>query len=113
MMDRVVRGGVLRDLPDDGSQRLRALVAMLQKQFPQLVELYENTASLKDRTVDTGILSGALARQFACGGYVGRASGRRFDARRTPGYPPYEALQFEVPVVEAGDVNARIWIRIR
>jgi Ni,Fe-hydrogenase III large subunit len=113
MMDRVIPGGVLRDLPADGSERLHALVSMLQKQFPQLVELYENTASLKDRTVDTGILSGALARQFACGGYIGRASGRRFDARRAPGYPPYDVLQFEVPMVEAGDVNARIWIRIR
>jgi Ni,Fe-hydrogenase III large subunit len=113
MMDRVVPGGVLRDLPADGRDRLHALVAMLRKQFPQLVELYEDTASLKDRTVDTGILSSALARQFACGGYVGRASGRKFDARRTPGYPPYAALQFEVPVVEAGDVNARVWIRIR
>jgi Ni,Fe-hydrogenase III large subunit len=77
------------------------------------VELYDNTASLKDRTVGTGILSAALARQFAVGGFIGRASGRHFDARRTPGYPPYDKLQFEVPVVQAGDVNARVWIRIR
>jgi Ni,Fe-hydrogenase III large subunit len=68
---------------------------------------------LKDRTVGTGILSPALAQQFAAGGYVGRASGRNFDARRTPGYAPYDALAFEVPVVQAGDVNARVWIRIR
>ena len=81
--------------------------------FPELVELYDNTASLQDRTVGTGILSAALARQFACGGYVGRASGRNFDARRCPGYPPYDALRFDVPVLNEGDVDARIWIRIR
>jgi Ni,Fe-hydrogenase III large subunit len=104
---------VLRDLPADGEARLRALADAIQKQFPELVELYENTASLKDRTVGTGILSPALARQYAAGGYVGRASGRDFDARRTPGYPPYDALAFEVPSVHAGDVNARLWIRIR
>jgi Ni,Fe-hydrogenase III large subunit len=113
MMDRVVPGGVLRDLPADGGRRLSALVALIHEQFPDLVEVYENTASLKDRTVGTGILSPALARQFAAGGFVGRASGRNFDARRTPGYAPYDRLRFEVPMVQAGDVNARVWIRIR
>ena len=113
MMDRVVPGGVSCDLPPDGERRLRALVAQARKDFPDLIEVYENTASLKDRTVGTGILTPALARQYAAGGFVGRASGRDFDARRTPGYAPYEALHFEVPVVHAGDVNARVWIRIR
>jgi Ni,Fe-hydrogenase III large subunit len=113
MMDCVVPGGMRCDLPNDGEQRLLALLADVRRLFPELVELYEDTASLKDRTVGTGILSRELARQFAAGGYVGRASGRSFDARRTPGYAPYDQLQFEVPVVEAGDVNARLWIRIR
>ena len=113
MMDRVIPGGVQCDLPGDSERRLHALVALVRKHFPELVELYDNTASLKDRTVGTGILSPELAQQFAAGGYVGRASGRGFDARRTPGYAPYDKLQFEVPVVHAGDVNARVWIRIR
>jgi Ni,Fe-hydrogenase III large subunit len=113
MMDRVVPGGMQRDLAGEGVPLLRALIADVRKRFPELVELYEDTASLKDRTVGTGILSSALAQQFAAGGYVGRASGRAFDARRTPGYAPYDRLQLEVPVVQAGDVNARLWIRIR
>jgi Ni,Fe-hydrogenase III large subunit len=113
MMDRVIPGGMQRDLPGEGVPLLRALVADVRKRFPELVELYEDTASLKDRTVGTGILSGALARQFAAGGYVGRGSGRAFDARRSPGYAPYDRLQFDVPMVQAGDVNARVWIRIR
>jgi len=113
MMDCVIPGGVLRDLSADGERRLATLVALVRAEFPDLVEVYDNTASLKDRTVDTGILSPALVRQFAAGGFVGRASGRDFDARRTPGYPPYDVLRFEVPVVQAGDVNARVWIRIR
>jgi Ni,Fe-hydrogenase III large subunit len=63
--------------------------------------------------VTTGILKPALARQFGAGGYVGRASGRSFDARRSIAYPPYDELTFETPVLEDGDVNARVWIRIR
>jgi Ni,Fe-hydrogenase III large subunit len=81
--------------------------------FPELVELYENTASLQDRTVATGTLKPELARQYGCGGFVGRASGRDFDARRALAYAPYDRLKFAVPVRSEGDVDARVWIRIR
>jgi len=113
MMDAVAPGGLRGDIAPEGARELKALLAFIRRRFPELVDLYDNTASLKDRTVGTGILSHALAQQFAAGGYVGRASGRHFDARRTPGYAPYGTLQFEVPSVQAGDVNARVWIRIR
>jgi len=113
MMDRVIPGGMERDLAPGGVEHLTALIALARKRFPELIDLYESTASLKDRTVGTGILTPALAQQFAAGGTVGRASGRSFDARRTPGYAPYDQLAFEVPSVNAGDVNARVWIRIR
>jgi Ni,Fe-hydrogenase III large subunit len=112
MRDRVIPGGVAADLDGQGATCLRGLIDEVRRRFPSLVELYDNTASLQDRTVGTGILQSALARQYACGGYVGRASGRTFDARRAPAYPPYDQLSFEVPALEAGDVNARVWIRI-
>src|SRR5271165_5735143 len=50
--------------------------------------------------------------RFGVGGVVGRASGRDFDARRDWPYPPYDAMSFKVPIRRAGDVNARIWVRI-
>lgn len=113
MMDQVVPGGVVNDLSKDGITLLRGLVRDIRKTFPQLVELYDNTASLQDRTVGAGILQPSLAKQFGAGGYIGRASGRAFDARRDLSYPPYDQLSFEVAVLDAGDVNARVWIRIR
>lgn len=113
MRDRIVSGGVASDLNETGSEAVRSLVAEIRRRFPHLVELYDNTASLQDRTVATGRLRVELARQYAAGGYVGRASGRDFDARRTPGYAPYDELTFDVPVLQEGDVNARVWIRIR
>ncbi len=113
MMDCVVPGGVNVDFSEHAFIVLRGLVATLRLALPQLVELYDNTASLQDRTVGTGVLTPELARQFACGGFVGRASGRAFDARRDLAYPPYDQLQFDVPVLQEGDVNARVWIRIK
>jgi len=113
MRDCIVPGGVAADLSPVGAMAINALVAEVRRRFPALIALYDGEASLQDRTVGTGILRPELARQFAAGGYVGRASGRGFDARRAPGYPPYDALAFEVPVRSDGDVNARVWIRIR
>jgi len=113
MMDRAVPGGVACDLAPDGAAKLAALVDEVRQRFPRLIELYDNTASLQDRTATTGVLHSELARQFGAGGYVGRASGRVFDARKSPGYAPYDQLPFEVPSLDVGDVNARVWVRIR
>ena len=113
MMDAIVPGGIARDVAPEGIASVQALLAEVRKRFPRLIELYDNTASLQDRTVTTGIVRADYARQFGAGGYVGRASGRAFDARRNLAYAPYDRLKFEVPVLEAGDVNARVWIRIR
>ncbi len=112
MMDRVVPGGLALDLPADGIGAVRGLIGLVRQRFPELIELYDETASLQDRTVATGVLKPALAQQYGAGGYVGRASGRAFDARRIPGYAPYGELKFEVPVRNEGDVDARVWLRI-
>jgi Ni,Fe-hydrogenase III large subunit len=113
MMDCIVPGGVAGDLDPARVLEVIALVREVRRLFPQLIDLYDNTASLQDRTATTGVLRAELARQFGAGGFLGRASGRAFDARKTPGYPPYGELDFDVPVLDAGDVNARVWIRIR
>ncbi|MER9140737.1 nickel-dependent hydrogenase large subunit [Mesorhizobium sp. M0830] len=111
--DLIVPGGVASELGEEGARAVRSVIAEIRQRFPHLIELYDNTASLQDRTVGTGRLNVQLARQYAAGGYVGRASGRDFDARRSPGYPPYDELTFDVAVLKEGDVNARVWIRIR
>jgi Ni,Fe-hydrogenase III large subunit len=51
-------------------------------------------------------------KQWASGGHVGRASGRNFDSRRDLAYPPYDGLAFAVPLYAAGDVDARVRVRI-
>ena len=113
MMDLIVPGGVAADLEPAGVAAILALTEGLRGQFPELVELYENTASLQDRTVGTGIVSGALAAQFAAPGVVGRASGRAFDARLSVPYAPYDAAPLQLAARSEGDVDARVWVRIQ
>jgi len=113
MMDVVVPGGIACDIALEGIVQVETLLADARRVLPRLIELYDNTASLQDRTATTGIVRPEYARQFGAGGFVGRASGRDFDARRAFAYAPYDKLSFDVPVLDAGDVNARVWIRIR
>jgi hypothetical protein len=63
MRDIIVPGGFVRDLDESGRAAIRAAVDDVSHRFPALVELYDNTASLQDRTVATGIVTAALARQ--------------------------------------------------
>jgi Ni,Fe-hydrogenase III large subunit len=113
MMDAIAPGGVAADITLGGRQALRDLAALIRERFSRLVELYDNTASLQDRTVGAGVLDRDLAQRFGCGGVIGRASGRAFDARRDHPYAPYDELRFDVPKLDEGDVNARVWVRIR
>jgi Ni,Fe-hydrogenase III large subunit len=113
MMDRIVPGGVTTNLSAGGSAILHALMDDISSRLPDLIDLYDNTPSLQNRTVSTGVLQPSLAKQFGAGGHVGRASGRAFDTRWSITYPPYDVLSFDIPVYQAGDVDARVRVRIR
>ncbi len=111
MMDRIVPGGVVDDLTMEGVVALHALLSGAKKIIPRFIDLYGDTTSIQDRTVGAGHLRSELVNQYGCGGVIGRSSGRRFDARRLPGYAPYPELSFKVGSAHAGDVDARVWVR--
>ncbi len=112
MMDCIIPGGVAVDLADSEIAGLRQVLDEVEKGFAQIVRIYDDSPSILDRTITTGIVASDLVARFAAGGHVGRASGRDFDARRNAGYAPYDTVAFKVPIRQEGDVNARAWIRI-
>ncbi len=111
-MNCIHPGGIAVNIDDDGIVLLRRLLQVFAKDFRKAVSLYQETPSLLDRTVGTGVVASVLAHRFHAGGFVGRAASRGHDARKVPGYPPYDTLDFAVPVRADGDVNARVEIRI-
>jgi Ni,Fe-hydrogenase III large subunit len=112
MMDAVVPGGVARDLDADGAGAIAAMLDEIAPRFDEIVDYYDETPSLQDRTCTTGIVAPDLVARWGAGGHVGRASGRSFDARRDLAYPPYAGLTFDIPVLAAGDVDARVRVRV-
>jgi Ni,Fe-hydrogenase III large subunit len=111
MMDAATPGGVAVDLAPSGPRAIAGALDALEAELPELRRVYDDTSSLADRMVGTGTLTPALAAAFAAGGHVGRASGQAVDARLRPGYPPFDALDVQVPVLAEGDVDARVRIR--
>jgi Ni,Fe-hydrogenase III large subunit len=112
MMDAVVPGGVAADIAPGGTEAVRRALAAIMAELPSLARLPEDLASLADRLIGTGVVPPGLAEMYAAGGTVGRAAGRDFDARRWPGYAPYDTLGIVVPVLTEGDVDARIRLRL-
>ncbi len=112
MMDMVIPGGVAGDISASGPAAILGALDELAAELPSLIRVFEDYASLQDRLSGTGIIPPALAASYAPGGFVGRASGQADDARQAPGYAPYGVFGLEVPVESAGDVGARIRVRL-
>lgn len=112
MMDALVPGGVVYDLSADAFLSLRQDHAALHRAVEPLFEVIDDHPSLDDRLIGTGILSASHARALGCTGYVGKASGLKFDVRRDNPYPPYDSVRVEQSAETEGDVAARTRVRM-
>ncbi|HEY5604590.1 MAG TPA: NADH-quinone oxidoreductase subunit C [Gammaproteobacteria bacterium] len=111
LMDRVVPGGVERDINEQTVARLQTQVKEFSHALESLLPILDDQPSLDDRLVTAGILNTQLAKQLGTVGYVGKASGVDYDARRDHRYAPYDRLAVESPCFTAGDVATRIQVR--
>lgn len=112
MMDRVVPGGVTIDMDEAGIAEMSLELEKFSSELERLVTIYDENPSLEDRVRDTGRLSPEQAIDLGVVGIVARASGQRMDSRVQSPFTPYDKFVPKVPVYDAGDVNARVWVRI-
>lgn len=112
MMDKVVPGGMMVDLDQDGVDEMGRELAAFLPEFERLIRVYDENPSLEDRVKQTGIFSREQAIDLGTVGIVARASGLSLDSRIHCPYSPYDTLVPRVPVHPSGDVNARAWVRI-
>lgn len=112
MMDAVCPGGVARDMAQTGEDWLYGTLDVIESELPGLCRGFMDSASLQDRMAGEGVVTPHLAQAYNVGGYVGRGSGRREDARLRPGYPPYTAFDLTIQVEQEGDIMARIRVRV-
>jgi len=110
-MDRIVAGGVDADLAPAMAQAMLAQCDAVEREAREMKDIFDESSSLQDRFITTGILTPAQAREFGVTGLAGRASGQAFDLRVDMPCDPYGELAVKKVVYAAGDVATRVKVR--
>ena len=106
----IVPGGV--SPVAEATDLTRAIESVLAD-FEEIVQISLDNTLVADRLDGTGWLDPAVARDFGVVGYVARACGLSHDTRRDLPSAAYEWFDFQPIVEDAGDVRARLLVRVR
>ena len=103
-------GGVNRNIEDP-----LALVPMIdeleREMMRTVIPIFTTSSTARSRCAGIGVLTHEKAVSCAVVGPTARASGIPQDLRRDAPYAAYAEMKFEVPVEQAGDVRARLFVR--
>jgi Ni,Fe-hydrogenase III large subunit len=111
LLDFVVPGGVARDASREGLGALAASAQSIGAEAALVHAIYDEHAGVRDRFVDAGTLTPALAKRLGVIGLAGRASGIDHDLRVDLPCAPYPELGVRKRVRAEGDVAARVAVR--
>lgn len=109
-------GGVAWDLPEPREEffeKIRTLLDEFPAKLKEYHDLLTNNEIFQLRTVDTGILDPAVAKEYGCTGPVARGSGIEYDLRRDDPYGYYNQLDWNVITEDGCDNYARLLVRLQ
>ena len=107
-MNRI--GGVNRDIDDPLA--ILAMIEQLEREMMRtVIPIFTTSCTARSRCAGIGILTNEKAISCGVVGPTARASGLPQDLRRAAPYAAYAELDFQVPVEQAGDVRARLFVR--
>lgn len=104
-------GGARRDINDELRRELLDACDKLKAPLDRIVDIVLNDKTIAMRTKGVGVLSRDDALRMGAVGPHARASGVKVDVRKDAPYSSYGDFDFDVPVVDSGDVFARVVVR--
>ena len=104
-------GGARRDIDDELRRELLEACDKLKAPLDRITEIALTDKTIAMRTKGVGVLPKEDALRMGAVGPHARASGVKVDVRKDAPYSSYEDFDFDVPVVESGDVFARVVVR--
>ena len=107
----VTVGGARRDIDDEFRRELLEACDKLKAPLDRITEIALTDKTIAMRTTGVGVLPKEDALRMGAVGPHARASGVKVDVRKDAPYSSYEDFDFDVPVVESGDVFARVVVR--
>ena len=108
----IIPGGVKYDVTDTMLDEIEEVLRGVQRTYADMVHIMWEQANFINRIRTTGHVRQETAFDLAMVGVGARASGMQRDSRKDIGYGIYDELDFEVVTETAGDVEARIKVRI-
>jgi NADH-quinone oxidoreductase subunit D len=105
-------GGVKDDLPEGFKEDVKYVFGNLRKAIATYENLFSTDSIYKGRTVGIGVLTAEVAKDIGVSGPPLRATGVAFDIRKAEPYLAYKDLDFKVCTQTAGDVFARVQVRL-
>jgi NADH-quinone oxidoreductase subunit D len=106
-------GGVSQDVPAEFLPTLQKVVDTLPGFFDEYDQLIKGNEIFLARTKGVGILSREKAINCSASGPVLRASGVKWDIRKTDPYSVYDRFEFDIPIGQKGDCFDRYWVRMQ
>ena len=107
----VTVGGARRDIDDELRRELLEACDKLKAPLDRITEIALTDKTIAMRTKGVGVLPKEDTLRMGAVGPHARASGVKVDVRKDAPYSSYEDFDFDVPVVESGDVFARVVVR--
>lgn len=108
----IVPGGVTMDIDDNRIELIAEELKRVKAMYADMVQIMAEQANFINRIRTTGIIRKQTAEDLSMVGVGARASGVERDSRKDMGYGLYDELDFKVVTKTAGDVEARIHVRI-
>ncbi len=105
-------GGIRRDMDDDKFPQLLKTLDELEPKVDMLAKAVQDDPVLKARLKGVGTLSKKDAIDYCVVGPTARASGVDIDVRRDDPYAAYPELDWNVVVMNDGDVYTKFLVRV-
>lgn len=106
-------GGVTKDISAEVGHELLQDLQKIKKDFTEVVDISENSATLLNRLEGAGKLDAKIAMDHGVIGVAGRAVGIARDARIDYPYAAYDKVKFNISLEKNGDVRSRLYVRIK
>ena len=105
-------GGVHQDLPDGLIEDISAWSRDFRGFIDDMETLLTENRIFKQRTVDIGKVTREEALALGFSGPCLRASGVKWDLRKSQPYDVYDKIDFDIPIGKTGDCYSRYLVRV-
>jgi Ni,Fe-hydrogenase III large subunit/Ni,Fe-hydrogenase III component G len=108
----IVIGGVRRDITPEIKDDILNVMKKVEEELITIHKAVIGDTAIHKRTRGVGCITKEVTIKWSLVGPVARARGVDIDARRDHPYAAYDALKFDVPVVDTCDVWGTLVVRI-